>query len=126
MCHGGDLVLRAGGEGDGGALACEETGRRRPDSASRAGYQRDATGVYRAFRHTLISAETYVLAPMDSIFDPRARTFLPLAYPTYRPAAEAVAAGCRAGLLPGKIEFSQRAKGAYACPTYPYSRSTWC
>src|SRR5919112_817769 len=36
--HGGDLLLRAGGEGDGGALACEQTGRRRPDSTSRAGY----------------------------------------------------------------------------------------
>ena len=54
MRHGGDLLLRAGGEGDGGALACEETGRRRPDAASRAGYERDATGVCPAFGHSLV------------------------------------------------------------------------
>jgi hypothetical protein len=67
--HGGDLLLRAGGEGDRGSLAGEETGRRRPDAAPRAGYERDATGVYAAFRHSLLSAETYVLAA-DSIFHP--------------------------------------------------------
>src|SRR5215211_5801039 len=33
--HGDYLLLGAGGEGDGGALAGEETGRRGPDSASR-------------------------------------------------------------------------------------------
>ena len=70
MRHGGDLLLRAGGEGDGGALACEETGRRRTDAASRAGYERDVTGVYPAFGHSLLSAVTYVLAAMDPIFHP--------------------------------------------------------
>jgi hypothetical protein len=70
MRHGGYLLLRAGGEGDGGALACEETGSRRPDSASRAGYERDATGVYPAFGHSLLSAETYVLAATNPIFHP--------------------------------------------------------
>ena len=70
MRHGGYLLLRAGGEGDGGALACEETGSRRPDAASRAGYERDATGVYPAFGHSLLSAETYVLAATNAIFHP--------------------------------------------------------
>ena len=68
MRHGGDLLLRAGGEGDGGALACQETGRRRPDAASSAGYERDVTGVYPTFGHSLLSAETYVLAAMDLAF----------------------------------------------------------
>ena len=66
-------------------LAGEETGRGRPDAASRAGYERDATGVYPAFGHSLLSAETYMLAAMEPIFHPRSS--LLLAYPTHRPAA---------------------------------------
>ena len=70
MRHGDSLLLRAGSEGDGGTLACQETGRRRSDAASRAGYERDATGVYPAFGHCLLSAERYVLAAMDPILHP--------------------------------------------------------
>ncbi len=72
MRHGGYLLLRAGGEGYGGTLACEKTGRRRPDAASCAGYERDAASVYPAFGHSLLSAEKYVLAATDPIFHPRA------------------------------------------------------
>ena len=70
MGHGDYLLLRSGGEGDGGALAGKEAGRRRPDAASRASYERDATSVYSAFGHSLLSAETYVLAAMNIIFHP--------------------------------------------------------
>ena len=86
MRHGDYLLLRAGGEGDGCALAGEKTGRRRPDAASRARYQHDATGVYPTFGHFLL-AETYVLAAIDTIIHPPTLSSLPLAYPTHRPAA---------------------------------------
>src|SRR5215212_2352982 len=104
----------------GRAVAGEKTGRGRPDAASCAGYERDATGVYRG--HPRSPAEKYVLAATDSIFHPRTRSIPRLAYPTHRLAAEVAAAARRAGHLRGEIEFSQRAEGVHACPTYPFSR----